>query len=208
MRDVEQDDKNLLRSWAVLAGFLWVAHLCFSSRFWLRPASMKVGLTQSQGVLCFLFVDSSKRICAIFITIFSIFLLDSHLHIICRVIQVMQLILIIHVLQAMQVIWEMQVNQASQVRQTIQVIQVKWVMEVCNYMRVMLVMLVSQVLQVCLAHLWVDFRFFFYKSDDCTESHVKFVQMKVCKNYAVIHEFRQCFWKENTSAPARKPSSW
>ena len=161
---------------------------------------MKVGLTQSQGVLCFLFVDSSKRICAIFITIFSIFLLDSHLHIICRVIQVMQLILIIHVLQAMQVIWEMQVNQASQVRQTIQVIQVKWVMEVCNYMRVMLVMLVSQVLQVCLAHLWVDFRFFFYKSDDCTESHVKFVQMKVSKNYTVIHEFRQCFWKKYVDA--------
>ena len=86
---------------------------------------MKVGLTQSQGVLCFLFVDSSKRICAIFIKIFSIFLLDSHLHIICRVIQVKQLMLIIHGLQAMHVIREMRVIQASQVMQTIQVIQVK-----------------------------------------------------------------------------------
>ena len=102
MSDVEQrDDKNLLRTRAVLDCLLpqlvpskrpliplWIAHLCLgfasSENFVRRPSSAEVGSTQSQAVYC-LFVNSSKRICAMFIKYFHSFLLEFLLCNICCV---------------------------------------------------------------------------------------------------------------------------
>ena len=49
-----------------------------------RPSSAEVGSTQSQAVYC-LFVNSSKRICAMFIKYFHSFLLEFFLYNICCV---------------------------------------------------------------------------------------------------------------------------
>ena len=64
---------------------IFVLALFFFREFCSRPASAEVGLALSQAVYCFLFVNSSKRICANFQKYFHSFLLEFLLYNICCV---------------------------------------------------------------------------------------------------------------------------
>ena len=67
----------LLAALASLSELLiFVRVLLLLQRICSRPASTEVGLAQSQAVYYFIFVNSSKRICAMFIKYFHSFLLE------------------------------------------------------------------------------------------------------------------------------------
>ena len=73
---------SALSSLSELLIFVWA--LLLQRILYVRPSSAEVGSTQSQAVYC-LFVNSSKRICAMFIKYFHSFLLEFFLYNICCV---------------------------------------------------------------------------------------------------------------------------